>query len=72
MEEEILQALLAAPLTVLSRDDLLDAAHGTAADVFDRAIDVTISRLRRKLDPDRLIHTVRNKGYMFAVAPGPG
>jgi len=58
-----------APQTVLSRDQLLDAAHGDTADIFDRAIDVTISRLRRKLDPENLIRTVRNEGYMLAVTP---
>ena len=68
-EFRVLSALLQAPETVLSRDDLLDAAHGDTADIFDRAIDVTISRLRRKLDPENLIRTVRNEGYMFAVTP---
>ena len=70
-EFRVLQALIAAPLAVLSRDQLLDAAHGTTADIFDRAIDVTISRLRRKLDPETIIRTIRNEGYMFAVMPEP-
>lgn len=68
-EFRVLNALVSAPQTVLSRDQLLDAAHGTSADMFDRAIDVTISRLRRKLDPENLIRTVRNEGYMLAVTP---
>ena len=68
-EFRVLSALLAAPRTVLSRDQLLDAAHGETADIFDRAIDVTISRLRRKLDPEALIRTVRNEGYMFDAVP---
>lgn len=68
-EFRVLSALLDAPQTVLSRDQLLDAAHGETADVFDRAIDVTISRLRRKLDPENIIRTVRNEGYMFAAKP---
>jgi two-component system, OmpR family, response regulator len=68
-EFRVLSALLAAPRTVLSRDQLLDAAHGDTADIFDRAIDVTISRLRRKLDPEHLIRTVRNEGYMFDAVP---
>ena len=68
-EFRVLQALIAAPQTVLSRDQLLDAAHGASADIFDRAIDVTISRLRRKLGPESLIRTVRNEGYVFAVVP---
>ena len=68
-EFRVLKALIEAPQTVLSRDQLLDAAHGTSADIFDRAIDVTISRLRRKLDPEAIIRTIRNEGYMFAVTP---
>ena len=68
-EFRVLNALLAAPLTVMSRDQLLDAAHGVAADIFDRAIDVTVSRLRRKLEPEKLIETVRNEGYRLSALP---
>ncbi|WP_428483277.1 response regulator [Rhodopila sp.] len=54
---------------VMSRDDLLDMLHGRAAAVFDRSIDVQISRLRRKIetslkDPS-FIKTVRYGGYVF-------
>jgi two-component system OmpR family response regulator len=56
------------PQRVLSRDQLLDYAHGGEREVYDRAIDSKISRLRRKLN-DRgnveLIRTVRNEGYML-------
>lgn len=68
-EFRVLSALLDAPRTVLSRDRLLDAAYGDNADIFDRAIDVTISRLRRKLDPENLIRTVRSEGYIFDAVP---
>jgi two-component system OmpR family response regulator len=71
-EFRVLQALLEAPQTVMSRDQLLDAAHGEAAEIFDRAIDVTISRLRRKLDPENLIRTIRSEGYMLSVTPEVG
>jgi two-component system OmpR family response regulator len=54
---------------VLSRDQLLEFARGPQSDAFDRAIDVQISRLRRKLDDSgsgqELIRTVRNEGYIF-------
>jgi two-component system OmpR family response regulator len=70
-EFRVLSALLDAPRTVLSRDRLLDAAYGDNADIFDRAIDVTISRLRRKLDPENLIRTVRSEGYIFDAVPEP-
>lgn len=70
-EFRVLSALLDAPRTVLSRDRLLDAAYGDNADIFDRAIDVTISRLRRKLDPENIIRTVRSEGYIFDAVPEP-
>ncbi|WP_428542388.1 response regulator [Rhodopila sp.] len=54
---------------VLSRDDLLELVHGRAAAVFDRSIDVQISRLRRKIETNlkdpAFIKTVRYGGYMF-------
>ena len=44
-------------------------ARGPDSDAFDRAIDVQISRLRRKLEEgapgQNLIRTIRNEGYMF-------
>ena len=53
----------------MSRDQLLEYAHGgNVRDVFDRAIDSQISRLRRKLNDrahDELIRTVRHEGYML-------
>jgi len=52
---------------VLSRDQLIEHSKGMESDVFDRAIDVTISRLRKKLGPDDPIRTVRNEGYMFTL-----
>ncbi|MFY8094561.1 MAG: response regulator [Niveispirillum sp.] len=71
-EFRLLRALVDHPRRVLTRDQLLDFAHGESADHFDRAIDVQISRLRRKLaaadDSAELIRTVRNEGYMFVPA----
>jgi two-component system OmpR family response regulator len=66
----LLRALLERPQRILSRDELLDWARGPDAESFDRAIDVQISRLRRKLEDGNeghgsLIRTVRNEGYMF-------
>ena len=55
--------------TVLSRDQLLDLAKGRSAIVFDRSIDIQVSRLRRKLGDDakepKIIKTVWGGGYMF-------
>jgi len=67
-EFSLLSAFLASPHRVLSRDQLLDMARGDNAEVFDRAIDVQVSRLRRKLHghADReIIRTFRGVGYMF-------
>lgn len=66
-EFAVLRTFLERPQRVLSRDSLLDAARGPDSDAFDRAIDVQVSRLRRKLQApgDALIRTVRNEGYMF-------
>lgn len=54
---------------VLSRDQLLDLTRGRVAEPFDRSIDVQVSRLRRKIEPDpehpELIVTVRGGGYEF-------
>lgn len=67
-EYDLLQAFLEAPQRVLSRDFLLDAARNRTADVFDRTIDVQVSRLRRKIGgPVDLIKTVRGVGYMFTA-----
>ncbi len=69
-EYSLLSAFLDHPQRILSRDQLLDIARGEEADVFDRAVDVQISRLRRKLhacSDGEIIKTVRGAGYMFDV-----
>jgi len=71
-EFDLLACLIERPRRVLSRDQLLDWTRGRTADPLDRTIDVTVSRLRRKLesvDPSAttLIATVRNGGYLFAA-----
>lgn len=67
-EFALLRGFVEHPQRVLSRNQLLDFASGRRSEVFDRAIDSQISRLRRKLN-DRsqveLIRTVRNEGYML-------
>jgi two-component system OmpR family response regulator len=67
-EFALLRAFAEAPRRVLSRDQLLERARNADSDVFDRAIDVSISRLRKKLDDGsglELIQTLRGEGYMF-------
>ncbi|MES2343631.1 MAG: response regulator [Pseudomonadota bacterium] len=67
-EFSLLSVFLDNPQRILSRDELIEKARGTDADVFDRAIDVQISRLRRKLHdcaPSEVIKTYRGAGYLF-------
>jgi two-component system, OmpR family, response regulator len=66
-EFAVLRVFVERPRRVLARDALLDAARGRDSDAFDRAIDVQVSRLRRKLaaPDDEMIRTVRNEGYFF-------
>jgi two-component system phosphate regulon response regulator OmpR len=68
-EYKILEALMAHPNTVLSRDRLLNLARGRDFMAFDRSVDVHISKLRAKLDvyPQyrKIIKTVWGTGYMF-------
>jgi two-component system OmpR family response regulator len=68
-EFDLLATFCHFPSRVLAREQLLDLAHGRSASLFDRSIDVQVSRLRRKIEADfadpALIITVRNGGYMF-------
>jgi two-component system OmpR family response regulator len=70
-EFSLLRAFVERPQRVLTRDQLLDLARGPDSDAYDRAIDVQISRLRRKLDDgsggQELIRTIRNEGYVFTA-----
>jgi two-component system OmpR family response regulator len=66
-EFDLLQTFLDRPGRVLSRDQLLDLTRGREGDVFDRSIDVLVSRLRRKLGSSSLFKTVRNGGYQLAA-----
>jgi OmpR family response regulator RpaB len=67
-EFELLALLAAAPHKVFSRDDILASLRGhSAEDIHSRAVDILVSRLRRKLEPLDCIHTLRNAGYTFAA-----
>lgn len=69
-EFDLLLVLVERAHQVLSRDQLMNAIHGRDSGPFDRAIDVQIGRLRRKLEIDpanpALIKSVRGSGYLFA------
>ena len=70
-EFNLLAAFLAAPQHVLSRDQLLGLSRLQRGEVYERSIDVQISRLRTKIRPDQnspeLIRTERGVGYVFTA-----
>jgi two-component system, OmpR family, response regulator len=69
-EFALLKAFAENPRRVLSRERLLDLANARDREAFDRAIDVRITRIRRKIEPDpahpSVIRTVRGAGYLFS------
>jgi len=66
-EFRVLSAFLDHPQRLLSRDQLIELTKGSDALVFDRSIDVTVSRLRKKLGSNAPIRTARNEGYIFTL-----
>jgi two-component system, OmpR family, response regulator len=71
-EFDLLRAFCERPGRVLSRESLLDLTQGGSTGSYDRSIDVLVSRIRRKIEPDpldaSLIKTVRSGGYVFTPA----
>ena len=66
-EYELLLMLAKAPGKVFSRDEILNRLRGQEADLYTRAVDILVSRLRRKLEPVEALKTLRNAGYCFAL-----
>ena len=68
-EFRLLAVFVEHPNRVLSREFLLDEARGRDMDIFDRSIDILVSRVRQKFNDDprmpQLIKTVRGEGYLF-------
>ena len=71
-EYRLLRVLLQHPQRILTREQLLQLTQGRDADVFDRSIDLLVSRVRQRLGDGpreaRYIKTVRNEGYVFCMA----
>ena len=69
-EFRLLRVLAETRGRVLSREQILELAQGSAEETFERAVDVGISRIRQKLGEDArgpsIIRTVRGAGYMLA------
>lgn len=74
-EFDLLMAFVEHPQTVLTREHLIELSRGRGSDGFDRSVDILVSRLRRKIEPNskepRIIKTVRSGGYLFAPDVGP-
>ncbi|MEN9763387.1 MAG: hypothetical protein RI906_3213 [Pseudomonadota bacterium] len=70
-EFDLMVLFLGRPNRVISRDELIDLMYHRAAGPYDRAIDVQVARLRRKLSDNsaspNFIKTVRGVGYIFAA-----
>jgi two-component system, OmpR family, response regulator len=67
-EFDLLALLASEPQKVFSRDEILNRLRGHEADLYTRAVDILVSRLRKKLEPLDCIKTLRNAGYTFAGA----
>ncbi|HCX83443.1 MAG: DNA-binding response regulator [Curvibacter sp. RIFCSPHIGHO2_12_FULL_63_18] len=67
-EFDLLLLLARAPGKVFSRDDILNQLRGHEAELYTRAVDIVVSRLRKKLEPLDCIKTLRNAGYTLALA----
>jgi DNA-binding response OmpR family regulator len=72
-ELDLLRLLVDNPGRPMSRDELLDKLSHREWDPFDRSIDVRVTRLRRKIEPEptrpTVIKTVRGVGYVFKPTP---
>ena len=66
-EFELLLLLAREPQRVFTRDEILNRLRGRDADLYTRAVDLLVSRLRRKLEPLACIKTLRNAGYTLAL-----
>ena len=67
-EFELLTLLAREPQKVFTRDEILNRLRGHDAELYTRAVDIVVSRLRKKLEPLECIKTLRNAGYAFAGA----
>ncbi|MEO8322220.1 MAG: response regulator [Bradyrhizobium sp.] len=72
----LLKVFAANPKRVLSRERLLELANARDAEAFDRAVDLRIMRIRRKIEIDptkpAVIRTIRGGGYLFSPAGDKG
>ena len=71
----LLEIFVQRPNRVMSRDGLIELLKGYERSPYDRSVDVRVTRLRKKIEPDpehpRLIRTIWGKGYMFTPQGNP-
>jgi two-component system, OmpR family, response regulator len=70
-EFDLLHLLARTPGKVFTRDDILNHLRGHDAELFTRAVDIVVSRLRKKLEPLDAIKTLRNAGYSLGLRKTP-
>ncbi len=70
-EFELLHLLAKDSGRVFTRDDILNQLRGHEAELYSRAVDIVVSRLRKKLEPLDCIKTLRNAGYSLALRKLP-
>jgi two-component system, OmpR family, response regulator len=68
-EFDLMALLASSPGKVFTRDDILNHLRGHEVDLMTRAVDILVSRLRKKLEPLDCIKTMRNVGYALALLP---
>jgi two-component system, OmpR family, response regulator len=72
----LLKVFAANPKRVLSRERLLELANARDSEAFDRAVDLRIMRIRRKIESDptkpAVIRTIRGGGYLFSPSGDKG
>jgi OmpR family response regulator RpaB len=66
-EFDLLHLLAREAGKVFTRDDILNHLRGHEVDLYTRAVDIVVSRLRKKLSPLDCIKTLRNAGYSLAL-----
>jgi len=69
-EYQLLELFSRNPGKIFDRDEILKQLKGIDADIYSRAVDILVSRLRQKLKPHELIQTIRGQGYRF-IGDGP-
>lgn len=70
-EFDLLLMLAREPGRVFNRDDILNQLRGHEVELYTRAVDIVVSRLRKKLEPLDAIKTLRNAGYALALRAAP-